>query len=847
VGTDRGLVRLAAGSPAKTWTKQSGLAGNKVKAVTVGPDGAIWAASLPGGVTRIDPVTGKTRIYGQETGLSDDRMIALHFDAEQRLWVSASGGLFRSTGVGLNLRFERQVPPGTDERTRFSRFVGDRRGRVWVGSARGLYCWDDGRWTRFTVQDGLKAEAVTHIAEDSDGAIWVAYREAAGISRLNFTATGIDAAHFNKQSGLPSDYVLFLGMDARRRLWVGTDRGVAARESSGGWSVYTHEDGLVWDDCASNSFWAESDGTVWIGTLKGLSRFHPSPNPVPASAPAAVVTAVQYGLQSGDPAAAAQVSFRDRDFSVSFSGLSYISEKHVRFRYRLMGLDDRWVETGQREARYSSLPAGSYRFEVAARNPRSDWSVMPAGVSFRIVAPWWQTWWFRSLGAGALAALLVWAVRARMQQLIWERRRLEKAVRERTGELEMQKNMGERQKREIEELLRQSQEISRLKSEFLANMSHEIRTPMNGVIGMTQLVLNTSLDAEQRDYIATVRDSAEALMVVINDILDFSKIEAGKLALAHEPFPVRKFVADALMVFAWKAQERHLSLLQRVDPAVPDILVGDADRLRQVLLNLLGNAMKFTEQGEIAVAVTCPQGAAPGAGGVCRVQFSVQDTGSGIPRESQVMIFEAFAQADGSIRRRQGGTGLGLAICSKLVGLMGGHISVESAPGLGSTFEFTVPLAVATDGAAAPSIETKPDPPEEPPPAELPLRILLAEDNAINQKLAKKMLDKPGHILTVVDNGRSAWEAAVSGDFDLILMDLQMPEMDGFEATAHIREAELASGRHTPIVALTAHAMSGDREQCLRAGMDDYISKPIDFQALMVVIRKMAARQDTLP
>jgi signal transduction histidine kinase/ActR/RegA family two-component response regulator len=484
---------------------------------------------------------------------------------------------------------------------------------------------------------------------------------------------------------------------------------------------------------------------------------------------------------------------------------------------------------------------------VAARNPRSDWSVMPAGVSFRIVAPWWQTWWFRSLGAGALAALLVWAVRARMQQLIWERRRLEKAVRERTGELEMQKNMGERQKREIEELLRQSQEISRLKSEFLANMSHEIRTPMNGVIGMTQLVLNTSLDAEQRDYIATVRDSAEALMVVINDILDFSKIEAGKLALAHEPFPVRKFVADALMVFAWKAQERHLSLLQRVDPAVPDILVGDADRLRQVLLNLLGNAMKFTEQGEIAVAVTCPQGAAPGAGGVCRVQFSVQDTGSGIPRESQVMIFEAFAQADGSIRRRQGGTGLGLAICSKLVGLMGGHISVESAPGLGSTFEFTVPLAVATDGAAAPSIETKPDPPEEPPPAELPLRILLAEDNAVNQKLAKKMLDKPGHILTVVGNGRSAWEAAVTGDFDLILMDLQMPEMDGFEATAHIREAELASGRHTPIVALTAHAMSGDREQCLRAGMDDYISKPIDFQALMVVIRKMAARQDTLP
>jgi CheY-like chemotaxis protein len=213
----------------------------------------------------------------------------------------------------------------------------------------------------------------------------------------------------------------------------------------------------------------------------------------------------------------------------------------------------------------------------------------------------------------------------------------------------------------------------------------------------------------------------------------------------------------------------------------------------------------------------------------------VQDTGAGIPRENQVTIFEAFTQTDGSIRR-QGETGPGLAICSKLVNLMGGRISVESTPGFGSTFEFTVPLVIAGE----------PDSPEEPHPVELPLRILLAEDNAIDQKPAKKILDQRGHTLTVVDNGRSAWETAVSGDFDLILMDLEIPEMDGFEATARIREAELAAGRHTPIVALTAHRMSGDREQCLRAGMDDCISKPIDFQALMAVIRKMAARQDTL-
>ncbi len=465
--------------------------------------------------------------------------------------------------------------------------------------------------------------------------------------------------------------------------------------------------------------------------------------------------------------------------------------------------------------------------------------------AFHGAPSWWQTWWFLCLAAAGLVKLVTMALRARMRLMMLEHKRLETAVSERTGELKLQKDVVERQKREIEELLRQSREISRLKSEFLANMSHEIRTPMNGVIGMTQLALDTSLDQEQREYISIVRDSAEALLVVINDILDFSKIEAGKLELAHEPFLLRKCVGDALQVFAWKAQEKGVHLAYSVSPEIPDTLVGDAGRLRQILLNLIGNAMKFTARGEIAVTVGS---AVPDAGpsGHSTLCFVVRDTGVGIPRDKQALVFEAFAQADGSTRRRQGGTGLGLAICFKLVRLMNGRIWLESVPGAGSTFSFSVTFATAgaASGASAPSLE-EPGPDRAHPaplPAE-PLRILLVEDNAVNQKLAQRVIEKMGHTVTVVDNGREAVDAAAAHQFDLILMDLQMPEMDGFEATTCIRSQERAAaaasgraGRHIQIVAMTAHAMSGDREQCLHAGMDDYLSKPINIPAFIQIL-----------
>lgn len=827
VGTDGGLNQFAPGVKQwPLWTAHDGLPADKVRSLQ--PDGdLIWIGALPGGVASFDPDHHRIRRYGPSSGLTDDRLNGLQLDGENRLWVSTSGGLFRGTRRGEDLRFEKLTLPFPDASGEaYFRMARDSGGRLWIAGSHGLVLWDHGRWKRFVQSDGLSGSSISNVAAGADGAVWVSYRSALGVSRLQWQDGKLKVTSFTRQDGLPSDYILFLGEDSRGRLWVGTDAGVAALVGQD-WLSYSQQNGLIWDDCNANAFHADENGQIWIGTSHGLAHLISPDRVVPPATAPTVLSSAYLGSTPVYPGQPLQVPYSSNSFTVELAALSFLN--HMVFRYRMLGADERWTETDQPLVRYPALAPGTFTFEAIAGDGHGHWSTTPLNLTFTVGPPWYGTWWFRTFSTLLVVASVALALLWKSRSWVREQARLQSAVEQRTGELFREKAVVEQQKHEIEVLLRKANEASEMKSQFLANTSHEIRTPMNGILGAIALTLETDLNPEQRDYLTIARQSANSLLALLNDILDLSKIEANRMELAAVPFSIRTSLGQAIGTLAVRAAEKGLKISHVVSPAVPEEVIGDPGRLGQILINLVGNAVKFTERGQIDIDVRVRESALDSV----TLLFSVHDTGVGIPRDKLALIFEPFRQADGSTARNYGGTGLGLAISSRLVKMMNGQIWVESVLAQGTTFHFTARFALrqAVKRALASGVEVAPA-------ADVAFDILLAEDNRVNQLILSRLLERKGHRVVTASNGEEALAKLAEQRFDVVLMDVQMPGLDGLATTRRIREMEQGTSAPMAIIALTANAMQGDREKCLKAGMSDYLAKPVDPGELYAVLNR---------
>jgi signal transduction histidine kinase/ligand-binding sensor domain-containing protein/DNA-binding response OmpR family regulator len=970
---------------------KNSITGNFVLTVNQDHEGDFWFGTWADGLSIFNPKTGAfTNIKnkpGNPNSLPGNNIYALTHSKDHTTWIGTyNDGLShynKETQQFVNYKYDANNPNSISSDRVYS-LMEDSHGNLWVGTFDGglnLYNKRTDSFTRFKHQAGTNSisdDNVPDIYEGHNGSIWVST-----FTGLNlFDPVTRRFTVFTKKDGLPSDITYAAREDDDGKIWVSTNNGLSEFDPlKRTFKNYSVEDGLQEDEFKSHSAYKGASGKLYFGGVNGFNSFSPGQILKPEGFSPLVITSFQVFNKNVAPAKNSSdlsplkedisdaksitLNYKQSVISLEFAALDFTSADKKQYAYILEGFDKEWNFVGARHsATYTNLPAGTYTFKVKYQNMAGVWSPVTRGLTIVTEPPFWLTWWFKTLALLLVVGAVITVFRLRIQAINAQKVILERQVEDRTRRLaEMSKD--ERVLREEAEKAREDAEkANRAKSIFLATMSHEIRTPMNGVMGMATLLANTPLNSEQQEYTETIKTCGDSLLNVINDILDFSKIESGKMELDEHDFDLRDCIEAVLDVFAEKAARINLDLVYQVDHNVPARIIADSLRLRQILINLVGNAVKFTAKGEIFICVKL-KGTKEG---VFELLFEIRDTGIGIPPDKLNKLFKAFSQVDSSTTRKYGGTGLGLAISEKLIALMGGDIDVKSEVGKGTTFSFTINAkpgvksqrnyvhlnlqeiqnkrilvvddnptnrdileeqlkqwnfipVMAESGAAtlkilageapvdlvisdmnmpemdgitlARSIReinpalpiilltsmgneqsrknknlfnaalTKPTkhqvlykhiieqlklntdvknevqlvktPFSEEFATHHPIKILIAEDNVINQKLAKYILNKMGYKPDIVENGHECLNALINKKYDMILMDVQMPEMDGLEATCFIRQ----NMEHQPvIIAMTANAMTEDRDQCLQAGMNDYLSKPLKLQEIMNALEK---------
>jgi signal transduction histidine kinase/ligand-binding sensor domain-containing protein/CheY-like chemotaxis protein len=860
-------------------------------AVALGRDGAVWVGAR-NGLARLDPATGKlSRRALAPSGDGDGNYVRnLLVTRDGMLWVASRGGLHRidpQTGKQHTFLHDPASLSSLADNT-VRPMLEDRLGRFWVGTFDGLDLLDraTGKFRHFrhnpSDPNSLSHDEVHYLLEDRHGTLWVG--TAVGLNKMVIGADGTPRfQRYTTRDGLADDVVAAMLEDADGFIWVSSSSGLHRLDpASGGWRNYNSADGTIEGAYFDASALGAQDGTLYFGGNNGITAFDPRALHDNLIAPRAVITGLQIfgrpwqdahpGLLPGPIERLSGITLTPADsvFSLEFSALHFAAPGRNRFAYRLAGFDQDWigVDAGKRFATYTNLDPGKYTFQVRAANKDGVWSDSAASLEVTVLPPYWKTWWFRALCGLLVLGIGYGLFRVRVDGLRRQKDLLEQQVGARTEKIEQQNRLLERQTEELREQQRQvrrrtdelalanaalqeneerlyqskqrAEDATRQKSEFLANMSHEMRTPLAGVIGMLGFALRDGLLREStREQILRGQANAQSLLAIINDLLDFSKIEAGKLTIENIDFALDEAIEQVVTLFGEQAGAHSVGFTVRLDEDLPRFVVGDPTRLRQILVNLVGNAFKFTDSGSVAVRVERRPEDQRDDAGRNMIRFSVEDTGIGIPPAALPRLFQKFEQADATTTRRYGGTGLGLAICRQLVELMGGTIGAVSTPDVGSTFSFVLPLA---DGVQPPMVL---DAPREPHTHRL--RVLCAEDYPTNQIIVRMLLEELGHQVDVVENGALAVAACARTRYDLILMDGRMPEMDGASATRLIRaggpwDAPVLD-QHLMIVALTANVSEEDRNRYLACGMDAFLTKPIDDTQLHFHLTRAIERQ----